>query len=43
MFQRAPERTYTLLELDKINAHEMVALPEPELNALDPESVTANA
>ena len=28
MFQRAPDGEYTLLELDKINEHEMVKMPE---------------
>lgn len=32
MFERSQDGTYTLLELDKINAHEAVALPEMAQN-----------
>jgi len=28
MFERSPDGAYTLLELNKINAHEMVKFPE---------------
>jgi hypothetical protein len=30
MFERSEDGGYTVLELNKINAHEMVSLPEPE-------------
>jgi inward rectifier potassium channel len=32
MFERSPDASYTLLELDKINAHQMVKFPEPVPN-----------
>ena len=30
MFERAPNGQYTIMELDKINAYELVAMPEKE-------------
>ena len=42
MFERAPGGNYTLLELNKINAHELVKLPDP-VRHNDAENITANA
>lgn len=35
MFHRAENGSHTVLELDKINAHEAATVPEPELNLAD--------
>lgn len=39
MFHRAEDGSHTVLELDKINSHEAVILPEPELNLVDSDTL----